>query len=378
MNLNVSSKNYPIEQVNISNLKNYLKDRGWIEESYGREEVFKFKSPRPLYESKYIEVLIPSQENLIDYNRIVEIAIDTISAFENRNLEDVLSQVLNFGDLLKFQISTPKTKTGNIPIDDGITLYKNISDLLIYSACAEISLQKSYLRKLKSAVNFIETCQIGQSQYGSFVANIHCTLERPRYLNKEINRKFTPLGRKTVLRILIGINNIKDSIREDTPEPIINNYSKGLNANMCDTLIEIIDIGNSSDINIATSLEPVWEIPENIITDLSITPYAKAYLMEASDKLRGETPEEKRELEGYVYQLTRRPNEEDNTIRLLAFDEDKEVLPVTIKLDAESYNLALKAHEKSDLIRITGILKKDGRRRWILDNIERLYIVNDS
>lgn len=37
MNLNVSSKNYPIEQVHISNLKNYLKDRGWIEESYGRE-----------------------------------------------------------------------------------------------------------------------------------------------------------------------------------------------------------------------------------------------------------------------------------------------------------------------------------------------------
>ena len=377
MNLNVSSKNYPIEQVHISNLKNYLKDRGWIEESYGREEVFKFKSPRPLYESKYIEVLIPSQEDLIDYNRIVEIAIDTISAFEKRNLEDVLSQVLSFGDLLKFQISTSKTKTGNIPIDDGITLYKSISDLLIYSACAEISLQKSYLRKLKGAVTFIENCQIGQSQYGSFVANIHCLLKRPRYLNREANRNFTPLGRKTVLRILRGISNIKDSIQENTPEPIINNYDEGLNANMCDTLIDIIDIGHSSDINISTSLEPVWEIPENIITDLSITPYARAYLMEASDKLRGENPEEKRKLEGYVYQLTRRPDEEENTIRLLAFDEEKEALPVIIKLDAESYNLAIKAHEKSNLIRITGILKKDGRR-WILDNIEGLSIINDS
>lgn len=373
MNLDFSSKNYPIEHVHISNLKNYLKDRGWIEESYEREEVFKFKSPRPLYDSKYIDVLIPSQEDLIGNNRIVEIAIDTISAFEERNIEDVLSQVLNFGDLLKIQIATPKTKTGNIPIDDGITLYKSIYDLLIYSACAEISLQKSYLRKLKNAVNFIETCQIGQSQYGSFVANIHCLLNRPRYLNPESNVNTTPLGRKTVLRILRGINNIKDSIQENTPEPIINNYNEGLNANMCDTLIDIIDIGYGSDIKISTSFEPVWEIPDSIITDLSITPYAKAYLVEASDNLRGENLEEKLELEGYVYQLTSRPNIEEKTIRLLAFDEKKEVLPVIAKLDAESYNLAIRAHENADLIKITGILKKDGRR-WIIDNIESVSI----
>jgi len=377
MNLDVSSKNYPIEQVRSSNLKTYLKDRHWIEESYGREEVFKFKSPQPLYESKYIEVLIPSQEDLIDYNRMVEIAIDTISAFENRSFEDVLSQVLSFGDLLKFQISTPKTKKGTIPINDGISLYKSISDLLVYSACAEISLQKSYLRRLGHAVDFVKKCQIGQSQYGSFVANIHCQLDRPKYLDPEVNRKFIPFGRNTILRILRGINDIKDSIQEKTPEPIINNYNEGLNANMCDTLIDLIEIGQSNDINISTSLEPVWEIPENIITDPSITPYAKVYLTEASDKLRGENPEEKRELEGYVYQLTRKPDEEENTIRLLAFDEEKEALPVIIKLDAESYNLAIKAHAKSDLIRITGILKKDGRR-WILDNIERLSIINDS
>ena len=377
MSWDVSLKNYPIEQVRSSNLKTYLEDRRWIEESYRREEVFKFKSPQPLYENKYIEVLIPSQEDLIDYNRMVEIAIDTISAFEDRSFEDVLSQVLSFGDLLKFQISTPKTKKGTIPINDGISLYKSISDLLVYSACAEISLQKSYLRRLRHAVDFVKKCQIGQSQYGSFVANIHCQLDRPKYLDPEVNRKFIPFGRNTILRILRGINDIKDSIQEKTSEPIINNYNEGLNANMCDTLIDLIEIGQNSNINISTSLEPVWEIPENIITDPSITPYAKAYLMEASEKLRGENPEEKRELEGYVYQLTRRPDEEENTIRLLAFDEENEALPVIIKLDAESYNLAIKAHEKSDLIRITGILKKDGRR-WILDNIEGLSIINDS
>lgn len=82
MNWDVCPKDYPIKQVNISNLKNYLKDRGWIEESFGREEVLKFKSPRPFHEDKFIEVLIPSQEDLIDYKRSIEIAIDIISTFE--------------------------------------------------------------------------------------------------------------------------------------------------------------------------------------------------------------------------------------------------------------------------------------------------------
>ncbi len=295
MNEDICGKNYPIKQVSTSNLRNYLKDRGWTEESFRREELLKFKSPRSFYEDKFIEVLIPSQENFIDYKRSIEIAIETISTFEKRNFEDVLSQILNFGDVLKFQISTPNTKKGSIPINDGITLYKSISDLIVYGACAEISLQKSYLRKLKQGVDFVENCQIGQSQYGSFVANIYCQLDRPKYLDPNINRRHIPFGRKIVLRILKGINDIQESIDTKTPEPIINNYTVGLNANMCDTLIEILEVGQGNDINIKTSLEPVWEIPENIVTDISITPYARAYLVEASKALRAENPEEKRE-----------------------------------------------------------------------------------
>jgi len=389
MNWDICQKNYPIKQVSISNLKNYLKDRGWNEEPFRREELLKYKSPRPFHADRYMEVFIPShdeisQEDLIDYKRTVEIAIDSISSFEKRSFEDVLSQILNFGDILKIQISTPKTKKGIIPIIDGINLYQGLYDLLAYSACAEISSpKKSFLTKLRRAVDFVETCQIGQSQYGSFVANIQCQLERPRYLNQEANRSFMPIGRKAILRILRGIKNINDAIQEQTPEPIIKNYSEGLNANMCDTLIDIIDIGQNTDIKISTSLEPVWEIPETIITDMSVTPYAKGYLVEASRSLRSESliqenPEERCELKGYVFQLKKRPDEDERTIRILTIDDDGEFLPVVIKLDEDTYRSALHAHENSNLIKITGVLKKIGRT-WILDDPEELRIVqNDS
>ena len=98
MKLDSLPNRYPLEQVRIQNLKNYLKDRGWVEEPFGRVTALKFKSPQSIRESKYLEILIPSKRELIDYTRMIEIAIEAISAFEGRSFGDVLSQVLIFSD----------------------------------------------------------------------------------------------------------------------------------------------------------------------------------------------------------------------------------------------------------------------------------------
>ncbi len=335
MNYGLHPKRYPLEQVNIQNLKNYLKDRGWAEEQFGRAEVLKFRSPKPVQEDDYLEILIPSKRELIDYARIIEIAIESISAFEGRDFEDVLSQVLIFGDLLKVQISTLKTKTGSIPIDQGILLYERVNDLLVYSACAELSLEKVVSRKLKEAMEFVETCLIGQSQYGSFIAKIHCQLERPQQ-RALFGGLTAPFGRKTLLRILRGFENIKESIQEKSPDPIVNNYREGLNANMCNTLADIIRIGLGNDLEFSTNLEPIFSIPDDIRTYTSLHPSSEGYLREAADILKGEITKEKRELTGYVVQLRRKPEEKgekERIIRIFALGVEEKVLPVTIKLD---------------------------------------------
>jgi len=383
MNENRYQKNYPLEQVSVSNLKNYLNDRGWNQEQFGREEVLKFKSPQPIQGQEYFEILIPSKKELVDYERIVKIAVESISFFEKRNFEDVLTQVLSFGDLLKFRISTPTTKMGNIPMMDGICLYQSISDFLIYSACAELSPQKNYRRIYREAKDLIKSCQIGQSQYGSFIANIQCRLQRPRTTGMDLelnsigsNPIEPPLGRKTVLRILTGLKNVKESILEESSEPIVNNYQEGLNANMCDTLADIIEIGLGNEINISANLEPKWALQDNIITNYIIPPSSKGYLVEASDILMGENPEERITLEGYVIQLKRKSPEEDNSIRML-IDKDGDLKPVEVKLDRESYDLAIDAHKNSQLIEITGILKKVVRK-WYLNNPEGLKILDET
>jgi len=374
MKLDSLPNKYPLEQVRIQNLKNYLKDRGWVEEPFGRVTALKFKSPRSIRESKYLEILIPSKRELIDYTRIIEIAIEAISAFEGRSFGDVLSQVLIFSDLLKVRISTPETKFGGIPMNQGILLYERVNDLLVYSACAEISIQKAVPRKLKNATDFVDTCLIGQSQYGSFVANIHCQLDRPK--QTALFRGLTaPFGRKTMLRILRGLKNVEESIQEESPDPIVNNYRAGLNANMCDTLEDIVRIGLGNDLRFSTNLEPIIPIPEDIHTDIPLRPSSEGYLRAAADILKGEILKEMRELIGYVFQLRRKEGEKAK-IGILTFSEE-EARPVTIKLDDKSYQLAIDAHKDSKMIRVTGILEKIGKR-WYLNEPEGMEIIDED
>ena len=379
MNYGLLPKRYPVEQVNIQNLKNYLEDRGWKEEPFGRAELLKFKSPQPIQEREYLEVLIPSKKELVDYNRVLEIAVDCISAFEERDFEDVLSQILFFGDLLKVRIPTPKTKIGSIPINQGILLYKSVYDLLVYSACAELNLQKSFSRRFKEAIESVETYRIGQSQYGSFVANIHCQLYRPEkpQIDLEGNVTSPPFERGTILRVLRGIKNVEDSIRKESPDPIVDNYSIGLNANMCDTLVDIVRIGLGNTLNISVNLEPMWPIPSDIHTDISLQPSAEGYLIEAAEILKGETPKEKRELIGHVFQLRKKPPEKENIVRIITLDEEGEAIPVTIKPDDDSYHLAIDAHKDQKRIRVTGILEKIGRS-WYLNEPTGIEIIKED
>lgn len=379
MSWNICPRKYPLKQVSVSSLEKYLIDRGWISEQFGRAEVLKFKSPRPLQGESHLEVLIPSREQLFDYEQIVESAIESISAYEKQDFDDTLSQILSFGDSLKFQISTPKTKMGYIPINDGISLYKNVSDLIIYSACSEMSLKKSFPRKFGDAINLIEKCQIGQSQYGSFIANIHCKLERPEFVDYDVQMNpiphTLPLGRKTLLRILRGLDNVAESIQIGSPDPIVDNYHVGLNANMCDTLVDIVKIGIGTDIRISAYLEPIWESPNDINADFILQPSSQPYLMEASDILKGENPEEEITIEGYVLYLKRTLDGEENTIRVVTYDLEEGEKSVTIKhLDEVSYQNAIDAHSAVTKIRITGILQKL-ERTWYLTRPQRLEII---
>ena len=79
-----------MKHVTIQSLKEYLIDKGWTEEPFGRDEVLKFSPPT----STEYDIFIPSKRELIDYDQMVEIAIDGISAYEGRDFDSLLSEII--------------------------------------------------------------------------------------------------------------------------------------------------------------------------------------------------------------------------------------------------------------------------------------------
>jgi len=370
---------YPIEKIEVYNLKNYLINSGWRAEPFGRKEVLKFISPKPIWGNKYFEILIPSNRDLVDYAQIVTTALKAISTYENRSLENIIPQILVLSDLFKFYISTISTKIGNIPLKEGLPLYENINDLLIFSACAELYPEKrSFPKRLKIATDFAESCLIAPSNYGSYVANILCPIPSKESQGVSFD-EYPPLERRSVIRILRGFKDVTEAVETKTPDPIVKNYQQGFNANMCDALVGIIEVARGNDLHIQANLSPSWSIPDDIITDISLVSSSKDYL-EAASTIFGEEVlrSVNKPLIGLALNLTRNPNEEEKqrTIRLITSIEGIGVKTVTVPLDETSYRKAVDAHKDLRFISVRGSLEKI-KNRWYLTNPEDLEIIGD-
>lgn len=363
------------DYVKAIDIKRYLKIRGWQEVPLEHRNFSKFKSPSPISDDHtYLELLVPLNESYRDYSHVINSIIDNISIFEDRSFEDVLSQILILADCLKTKII--EARKGMIPLNQGVSLYQGLLDLIIYSAGAEFEppAKKRHPRKSGNAIKYAESSLMGQSELGSYVANIFIPLPRP---NTEFSWTITePFPRKVVLRILRGLEDLTDSILENSPDPIIDNYSRGLNAGMCEALLNIIDAGIGNRVLLDAALEPLYLPPEDISTEFTLSYSDKRFLAEAMDALIKEDPiVEERAFFGYPEILASPQEVEKGTIKLKSFDiERNKTITIKIELNKPDYQKAYDAHGGKKFIRIKGILLNI-RGRWHLEDPQELEVL---
>ena len=368
-----------LRSINPTKLRYYLQDTGWAKEPTQKNAMIKFRSPRALGAngSEFINIFIPTDDTLIDYTRTVEYVLKVLSAFEKRPPTEIIYQILNFADCLKTKIL--KAKAGMIPLNQGIFLYRGVLDLITFSACGEFDpLTKKFPRKMEKASKYTETSLLGQSELGSYVANIFLPLGRhpPDYPWLATD----PFPRKVVLRILRGLGDLADSAIERDVNPIINNYKKGLNANMCASIINIINSGMGNKVIMNAILEPAFDDPDDISTNFVLNPSDKHYLNEAINIFKeGTQQEEERTFIGYVKLLSRPEEREKGVIVLISPDPmTNKSINIRMELSPSDYHTAVDAHDLKLYVKVMGILEKVGYR-WFLRGAHDLEVFdNDS
>ena len=362
-------------------LMRYLESEGWDRAKFGRDDLVKYRSPGSIggTEERAV-ILIPSTEEVYDYNKIIDIALRRISTFEGRRYEELLDQISFISDSIRVQILSPDAQKGMIPIRDGISLYQSLRDLLIFSACSELDPgKKAFPRKLWEAMEIVKPCSIGWGRSGGCAADLHLPL--PKRCEVAVDGEvIDPIQRRSILRILRGIKDVQEAVALGDPRPIAENSSKGLNSNMCTVLKDLIDVGTGTDLAISATLDPMYAVPGDLAIDLRLSPSAKTHLEAAAAILEDAPPEGYAELNGYVTQL-RCDAEKDGgemVIRMKALGiEGHEALPIKIVLDKKLYQMAIDAHKGNNKIRVEGMLERAGRG-WILNRPKGLEVIDRS
>lgn len=293
------SKDNLLYLIEPHNLITYLKGMGWVEDFSQINFIVKFRSPKPIRsDGTYIYLFVPNDNTLIDYTKAIENILEVISAFERRDYNDILNQIINFADCLKANIIN--TEKGTIPLNEGVSLYESLRDLITFSACSEYQPRtKRFDRKLSSAIDLVEASLIGQNETESYAVNIYLPLNK-HMMDYSLDQVI-PLSRRVVIRVLLGLEDLENSAIDDNPKPIIENYNRGLNSNMCEALIKIIDAGMGNNIVLNVIPEPRFYIPDNISTKFILSPTHKKYLKGAMELLKDSTPMKKHEeIEGYL------------------------------------------------------------------------------
>lgn len=367
-----ASQQHLLRLINPTKLRYYLKDVGWSEESTQKKAMMKFRSPRAIGNNdEFVNIFIPTDDKLIDYARTIEYALNVLSAFEKRPSSDIIYQILNFADCLKTKIL--EARAGMIPLNQGIFLYRSVLDLITFSACGEFDPLKKFPRKMEKASKYAETSLLGQSELGSYVANIFLPLGRhpPDYPWVAVD----PFPRKVVLRILRGLGDLADSVKDRNVDPIINNYKKGFNANMCDAVINIINSGMGNKVIMSAILEPAFDVPDDISTNFVLNPSDKHYLNDAVNILEEGTPhEEERSFIGYVKLLSRPEEREKGVIVLISPDPiTNRSINIRMELSPSDYHKAVDAHDLKLYVKVRGILEKVGYR-WSLKDAHDLEV----
>lgn len=116
-------KNMPLDLLKVVSpprIISYIESSKW-KKAKELENVILYNS-----ESSGEQVLIPLKTDFDDYAERIGDAINIISRFEKRdNIEILNDLLLPPSDTIRFKIENPSSKSGTLPILDGIDLFEN-------------------------------------------------------------------------------------------------------------------------------------------------------------------------------------------------------------------------------------------------------------
>ena len=376
--------NVALDKISFAIIQRYLANRNWKNVESKREflSIWRLEKPTP------IEILLPHDRHFIDYSELIIKAFNKISLSENRDVEQIINDLLlPPSDVIRFRVNNKRTEKGLITFNEGLALLENAKKSLFTAACD--ILQPSLFHKRlsnNSAQQFIDSCYLGQTERGSFVASVVCPFvnttvdEKPTQLSlydsdEDLQNSFT---RKVTKRYMESLSTIKKAIETGKHEMIekLNNSNEVISANFIESILDMGEYSDNDEIEIIASWSSITKEVTGVQNVISFTRDYTSPMESIVARLKPKDEGVDGVFVGKISKAQADPDPTNRTEGKITFNfignEDK-IIRANVLLTPEDFSKACEALDKGLYVQISGKLIQSGKTKTIANpNFEML------
>ena len=280
-------------------------------------------------------------------------------------------------DLVRVRL--PETaEDGSVPVAVGAALFQESRNLLLAAACSVSRPQRAFRAgRNQEAINYMNTVRLGQTEQGSFVANVLSPVPPNLIGQAELSTGLPPepFARKAVRRLVSGLRSAKEAVasvdRGDDISAFEQKVSQGVSANLCDAVANLLNYDNRKSLDVSVSWSLIRQPPESR-SQVVFEESDLLVLREASRILKDRQERPNEHIDGYVYALARGQAEHQGRVTLKGV-VDGEMRSIRVDFAPPDYSRITEAHDQRRVVSLEGDLRRDGQR-WVLDNPRDLEV----
>ena len=345
-----------LKSIKLKNLKDYLINKGWMIEGSNLPNLDKISK---IIDKNKIEVLIPANEAVEDYEYRLSSIILMLSNLQNKDMEDILDEILYPKyNSLRVRINSNEENNESLPYDYAEKAISDIKKIIRFQTCSAITPQSQYQRGYDKANKLLEECRLAQTERGSFVIRVLI----PELIEENKNKELSKLMINNLITGLLEIRTLDLSDEKRFKKE----YDLKLSKNVCDAISNLLGKEDGHEIEIKTRLNGEDKIKERSIKIEPQIFFKK--LNKMASYLKKIHEEEIITIEGYIPEMKRdelEPHHKTDKKRIKVYAESKKI-NIYILLKEEDYKKACDAHKNKKKISITGLLTKI-ENRWYLE-----------
>lgn len=352
------------EKISPLAFAKYLKDMGWEQFPSRRQYIKIFQYEK---NDDFFQVVIPTEKKLNDYKEAMYKAVVTVAEVENKSVEQVLLYLLNPNtDILKIRLEKKDIEAGNILFDDAIRMYENAKRLLAATALDILHPKKYHQGRMDDCVlKFLSSCRFGQTEIGSYVVSVVCPFaeldENEDYKQLSIfsdeEQCANSLTRQVTSRVMKNISFIKNQIDNgEMDKLILQDEDKIISANFYEALGGLNLDSNGADVEFIAEWSPIVKNTDCVNNRILLTHDYYQPIETTIERLKDETNKSTRII-GRIKKLESSPDVQKRKIgkiTVVYLDENDKRKTVTVNLNKNEYDKAIKAHERGFHVEIVG------------------------